>query len=110
MPFQIRKEVVRHEWLLRRQFQGREARAIVRLGKLQAGRREELIEDAALRVVCSFKVGYAAVVIDRQVLNVAAVAADLIERREPLLSDGSLFVAGGLEVVQEIKLLEVDQC
>ena len=109
VTLEVGKDILNQKGLEERRFQGREATAVVHeTGQRRRGGKET-IEDPAGGIEDRLHVRHAAILIDLKIRHMALRAADLREELLPLAREHRLFVDRRTEVVQEIKLKEIDE-
>src|SRR5262245_25277611 len=103
VTLEVGKDVLYKERLQVGQFQGLGS-SIVHDMKQSSRGREKAVKDSVDGIVDGFDVGYPAVLVDLQILDVAGRAADGVEHAQSILGAGRLLAGAGLEVVEQIKL------
>ena|SRR5207245_6345668 len=104
MAFEIRENVFDHKWISQGQLQRWVSAAVVVRVEERGGCSEQGVENAVHRVIDSLNVSYPAVMIDREVGDMAGGATNLVEYSAPVVSGAVLHVMPRFKVVEEVEL------
>ena len=109
MTLEVGKDILDQKRAEQGRLQRREVAAVLLESCQRRGGCKEPIEYPADGIEDSLHVSHSAVAIDLKIRHVALRAADLREDGTPLVRERRFFIGRGAEVVQEIKLKEINQ-